>query len=99
MRKSKADIYLHLVWKTWERLPLVTLEIERSVYRCIVQEAERLKCTVLAIGGMPDHIHLAVRIPTTVCAAQLAQQVKGVSSTFVRKQLHPGELFRWQEGF
>ena len=99
MRKSKAEIYFHLVWKTWERWPLVTPEIEREVYRCIVQEAERLNCTVLAIGGMPDHVHLAVRVPTKVSAAMIAQQVKGVSSTFVRDQLLPGELFRWQHGY
>jgi len=99
MRRSKAEIYLHLVWGTWGSLPLVTEEIERSVYRCIESEAQRLKCIVLAIGGMPDHVHLVVRVPTRVSAAQLAQQIKGVSSTFVRDQLRTGELFRWQEGF
>ncbi len=99
MRRSKAEIYLHLVWGTWERLPLVTPDIERELYRCIENEARQLKCVVLAIGGMPDHVHLIVRVPTLVSAARLAQQVKGVSSTFVRNQLRIGELFRWQEGY
>ena len=99
MRRSKAEIYLHFVWGTWGRLPLVTPEIERDIYRCIENEAKRLQCTVLAIGGMPNHVHLAVRIPTVVSAAVLAQQVKGVSSTFVRDRLQPDELFRWQEGY
>ena len=49
--------------------------------------------------GMPDHVHLFVRLPTRVSAAKLMQQVKGVSSTFVRDELCPGSLFRWQEGY
>ena len=89
----------HLVWATSERKPLVTPDIERAVYRCIEQQALRLKCSVLAIGGMPDHVHLAVRTPTHVDAAKLAMQTKGVSSAFVRDQLRPGHLFDWQDGF
>src|SRR5579862_4416633 len=99
MSRSKSEIYLHLIWTTWQRQPLVTSDIERAVYRCIEQQAFQLRCRVLAIGGMPDHVHLAVRTPTSVDAARLAMQVKGVSSTLVRDQLHPQALFRWHEGF
>ncbi len=77
----------------------MTPDIERAVYRCIEQQAVKLRCTVLAIGGMPDHVHLAVRTPTHVDAAKIAMQTKGVSSAFVRDQLRPGELFNWQDGF
>jgi putative transposase len=99
MSRSISEIYLHLVWATWRREPLVTADIEREVYRCIEQQARDLRCSVLAIGGMPDHIHLAVRIPTYVDAARIAMQTKGVSSTFIRDQLRRDQLFRWQEGF
>jgi REP element-mobilizing transposase RayT len=99
MSRSKSEIYLHLVWTTWQRQPLVTSEIERAVYRCIEQQAIGLKCIVLAIGGMSDHVHLAVRTPTYIDAARIAMQVKGVASTLVRERLCPGSLFRWHEGF
>jgi REP element-mobilizing transposase RayT len=99
MKQSKIEMYFHFVWATWQRLPLVTPEIEREVYRCIEQEARRLRCTVLAIGGLPDHVHLAVKVPATTPIPKIMQQAKGVSSTFVRDQLNPGGLFRWQEGY
>ena len=54
---------------------------------------------MLAIGGMPDHVHLAVRVPATVAPFKLMNQVKGVSSALVRKQLLSGELFGWQDGY
>src|SRR5262245_11021265 len=97
MHRSLGEIYLHLVWSTRRRQHLVTEDIERDVYRCIEDQARKLKCTVLAIGGMPDHVHLVVHTPTIVCAAKLAKQVKGVSSTFVRDQLNIHEPFRWQD--
>jgi putative transposase len=99
MRQCKAEVYLHLVWATLNRLPLLTSDIERAVYRCIENEALRLGCNVLAIGGMPDHIHLVVKIPTRLSIASLMNQVKGVSSHFVHERLPYNEGFFWQEGY
>ena len=99
MRQTKAEIYLHFVWATHQRQLLINPEIERDVYRCIESEARRLQCVTLAIGGMADHIHLFVRIPTKVSAAMLMQQVKGVSSAFVRDQLKTDSYFGWQDGY
>lgn len=99
MRHNRVEVALHLVWTTFERRPLVTADIERAVYRCIEHEARKLKCEVLAINGMPDHVHLAVLFPTTTTIAHLVKQAKGVSSAFARDQLGPDTFFRWHEGY
>jgi putative transposase len=93
------QIYLHFVWATYRRMALVTSDLEPAVHACIVGEAKRAECEVLVIGGMPDHLHLAVRLPTTLAPAELARRAKGVSSTMVRKTLRPGEFFGWQDGY
>jgi REP element-mobilizing transposase RayT len=98
-RQSKTRVYLHLVWATYERLPLLTPDIEREVYRCIESEATRLRCKVLAIGGMSDHVHLAVKLPSTVEYSRLMNQIKGVSSHFVHDQFAGHEGFKWQAGY
>ena len=99
MHRSKAEIYLHFVWGTWRREPMVTPEIERAIYRCIEMECGRLRCAVLAVGGMPDHVHLVLRVPTTVSAAQVMKQVKGVSSTFGRGHCGERRSFGWQDNY
>ena len=104
MSESKAEYYLHFVWTTQQRCPLLTPDVEASVHRCIQAEAKRLRCSVLAIGGMPDHVHLAVKAPTTLYPAQAMKQIKGVASKFVgdefvRRADHPLDWFRWQEGY
>lgn len=76
-RRSKVEAYYHLVWATRGREMRITPEWERAAYRCIVGEARRLKCLVLAINGLPDHVHLVVR------PSVLAKQAKGVSSTLL----------------
>jgi putative transposase len=98
-RQSKAEIFLHLVWATRLREPRITGEWERTVHRCIEAEARRLGCVVLALNGMPDHLHLLVEIPTKLSAAELAQQVKGVSSRLLNEQLPLHDAFRWQEAY
>jgi putative transposase len=99
MRRSKSEVYLHLVWATERRQPWISPDIERAVLRCIENEAQQLGCAVLAVNCMPDHVHLLVKVPGRISPAELAKQVKGVSSRFVHTTLRPGEHFAWQEGY
>ena len=97
--QKKISLYLHLVWHTWDSLPLITPEIERRLYRNIQSEAQNLGCTVLALNGSADHVHLLVTQPTTLMIAELMQRVKGVSSRFVNHALESSEPFKWQGGY
>jgi putative transposase len=60
-----TQLYLHCVWATWDRLSLLTPQIEQSVYAAILTKCRELKCEPLAINGMPDHVHWLVRLHTT----------------------------------
>ena len=99
MRRSKAEIYLHLVWATHNRQPWLTPELALPIYERVTSTARRLRCTVLGIGGMPDHVHLLVRLPPVTSISLLAQQVKGSSSRLAREVGRRKETFQWQEGY
>ena len=96
MRRNKLRLYLHLVWATWDRLPLITPDIERPLYRCIEKEALDKGCKVLALNGIADHVHLVVSFPATITIADLVKQIKGVSSHFANNVLSPPTTFKWQ---
>jgi REP element-mobilizing transposase RayT len=96
---SYAEIYLHLVWGTWDRHPLITPERAGVVYRVIREECERLGAEALAIGGVEDHVHLLARVPPTLAPAELAKQVKGSSSHAVNASHGRYAEFRWQGGY
>ena len=99
MRRSKAEIYLHFVWAVKNRMPFLADDIERAVYRCLQNEATRLGCAVLALGGTETHVHMVVKMPRDVCAAILMKQVKGVTSRFIHDSLPGHEALYWQEGY
>jgi REP element-mobilizing transposase RayT len=99
MRRNKIQVYLHFVWATWDRLPLITEEIERDLYRCIESICQECDCAVLAIGGMPDHLHLLITFPNTLTFSGLMKQVKGGSSRRMTEEIKPGEWFQWQANY
>ena len=99
MRRSKAEIYLHLVWATHNRQPWLTPELAPPIYGWVTATAKRLRCTVLALGGMPDHVHLLVLLPPRTSISLLAQQVKGSSSRLAGQANRGNEPFCWQEGY
>ena len=99
MRAPYTQLFLHCVWATWDRLPLITPKLEQPIYSCILAKVLALKCDAVAIGGMPDHVHLLVRLHTTVTVADLLKEVKGASSHLVTHEIAPGEFFKWQGAY
>jgi len=99
MRRSRTEIYLHVVWATRNREPVLTGETARIARESVTREALSLDCTVLALDGVEDHLHLLARVPGRVSAAELAKQTKGASSRTVSEWLPDGDGFRWQEGY
>ncbi len=97
-RRNYLSLYVHLVWGTWERQPLLCEPTRQHVYRAIGAKCAELGADLVALGGMEDHVHLLVSLPSTLTIANLAGQVKGVSSHLVNHEapLPTGELFKWQ---
>ncbi len=99
MRAPYTQLYLHCVWATWDRLPLISPEIEAALYKAIIAKAHELKCGVVAIGGTVDHVHLLARFPTTLAVATLVKEVKGNSSHFMTHVILPEQFFKWQGAY
>jgi putative transposase len=99
MRAPYTQLYLHCVWATWDRMPLITSAIEPRLYAAIAAKCRELKCEPLSINGTADHVHLLVRLPTTVSVATLLKGVKGSSSHLVTHEITPGDFFKWQGAY
>jgi putative transposase len=99
VRRNKLAIYVHLVWATWDRLPLIDAAGERRLYREIESEGLKMRCTVLALNGMPDHVHVVLIMPSTVTIADLVKQLKGASSHFYNHIMQPEMPFKWQGSY
>ena len=99
MRSNFTQLYLHCVWATWNRLPLIVPDIQKVVYAAIIAQCEQMNCQVITIGGIADHVHLLTGFPPTLTVAEMIKQVKGSSSHLVTHQIKPGEFFKWQGSY
>jgi len=99
MRAPYTKLYLHCVWATWDRLPLLTPDVEDVVYAAVHAKCRELKCEPLAMGGISDHVHLLVRFPTTISVADLVKGVKGSSSHLQAQHIARDTYFKWQGGY
>ena len=96
MKQPWTQLYVHLVWATWDRIPLLTKDLIQPVYACLMEECQKLNCESIAVCGTDDHVHVLARFPTTVTIADLAKQLKGSSSHLVTHRLTSKEPFKWQ---
>lgn len=99
MRANCTRLYLHYVSGTWDRLPLITPDIQQRVYASIVGECNYLECKVIAVGGIEDPVHLLVRYSPTLSVSKLIKQIKGSSSHFIANELKRHEFFKWQGSY
>lgn len=42
MRANFTQLYVHCVWATWDRLPLITPDIQKEVYADIIRQCDCL---------------------------------------------------------
>jgi REP element-mobilizing transposase RayT len=92
-QRSKAELYVHLVWGTRERAAMLVGQTEQQAHEDIRRRCSELACPALAVGGMPDHAHVLATLHPAVSVARLAGEVKGFSSHRSRSAL------AWQTGY
>jgi REP element-mobilizing transposase RayT len=54
---------------------------------------------LLAVGGMPDHLHLLLSMPAKLPLAKAIQTLKGNSSHWLNKNFDVPGRFEWQTGY
>ena len=99
MRRTRVAVFVHVVWGTWDRAPLLVGETERRVYHSIQASCAAMGAEALALGGVEDHVHLLVQLPATIAVADLIKQVKGASAHLATHEVAPDKFFKWQGGY
>jgi REP element-mobilizing transposase RayT len=88
---------VHLVFSTKHRAPFITDDIRSNLHAYLAGTARRLDCECFRVGGVADHVHLAVKLATTRMAAKVVSEIKTGSSAWMKEQ-GVGK-FAWQRGY
>lgn len=99
MAHSFVNQLLHCVFSTKERRPLITLDLQQRLYPYLGGIARENKMKLIATGGVADHVHLLISLPSTLSTSKAMQLIKGGSSKWVHDTFSEHRLFEWQEGY
>jgi putative transposase len=99
MANTYTQIHIQTVFAVQSRFCVIRNSWKDELYKYITGIVQDYDHKVLAINGMPDHVHLFFGMRTTQSISDLMQEVKGHSSKFINKKGFLNSKFSWQEGF
>ena len=99
MGQSLSRNYLHVIFSTKHRRPLIKEPIEIELHRYIGGICNNLECTPLKIGGYVDHIHILCLLSKKLALMKLLEEVKSHSSKWIKNKDVGLKDFYWQNGY
>jgi REP element-mobilizing transposase RayT len=97
MSQSLAKVYLHIIFSTKNRKPLISEEIRPNAQAYFVEVGATLGSFTEEIYMMPDHIHWLCTLPRTSSIADLVKNVKIPTSGKIKEM--GIRSFSWQKGY
>jgi putative transposase len=99
MSDTFSQMYCHLVFAVQGRYSLISHEWEAQLYKYITSIVQNNGHKLLAIGGMPDHIHLFIGYNIVQSIPELVREVKRDSASWINNQKFVFGRFSWQRGY
>lgn len=99
MANTYTKIHIQVVFAVQNRDCIIQNSWKEELYKYISGVIQNHKHKVLAINGMPDHLHILIGLRPTQSLSDLMQDVKGSSSKWINQKRFTKGKFSWQEGF
>jgi putative transposase len=102
MPQSLCQNYVHIVFSTKDRVPLVQdAGLRTELFRYLGGLCREHESPPLEVGGVADHVHLLVRLGKSVSVAELVRDLKRASSHWIKPKSSDPYVqdFHWQAGY
>ena len=99
MGQSLVKNYLHIVFSTKHRKPMITEAIESELYAYLGGICKNLECQPIKIGGYHDHIHILCMLSQKMALMKLLEETKSHSSKWIKTKGEEFSHFYWQNGY
>ncbi len=96
---SFVSCLMHVVFSTKDRRPYITPDVQDRLWPYMGGIARENKMRALKVGGVADHAHLLISLPSTLAIAKAVQVIKGSSSKWIHETFPQLRAFEWQEGY
>lgn len=99
MAHSFTSALFHCVFSTKDRRPFINDTLATQLHPYLGGIAREINARALTIGGVEDHVHLLLSIPSTLDIAKAMQLIKTNSSKWVHQTYPEHQDFGWQVGY
>jgi len=99
MANTYTQIYLQFVFAVQDRVSLIQSDWKDELYKYITGIVQNNKHKLIAINGMPNHLHVFIGYKPHQLIPDLLQDIKGSSSKWINSRKLIRGRFRWQEGY
>lgn len=94
-----SKIYIQVVFAVKNRQALISVDWEEELYKYMTGIVQNKEQKMLAINGMPDHIHILIGMKPSCCLSDLVREIKKASNSFINEKGFTKFKFEWQEGY
>jgi putative transposase len=99
MPNTFSSLNIHCVFATKMRVPVLNPELRERLWPFLGGIAKQNGIKPRCVGGVADHVHLLLSMPTTLSIAKAIQSIKGGSSAWIHQNFGQLRNFSWQEGY
>lgn len=99
MPQSHCHVVLHIVFSTKNRQKLITRPHREPLHSLLAARVRELGCECYRVGGVDDHVHLAVRLGSKMTVAHLIEKIKVPTSIWMKRRAPSLSHFSWQNGY
>ncbi len=93
---SHTNFLFHIVFATKDRLPLISPSWEKELYMYLAGIVKNHSGVPVAINGMPDHVHLLIRLSLHISFPDFMRELKASSSRWAKSK---EPTFAWQRRY
>jgi putative transposase len=99
MANTFSQIYIQTVFAVSSRMSLIRPAFKKDLYKYIAGIVRNQGQKLIAINGMPDHVHILIGLRPAMALADLVQEIKADSTNLINKKKWVHGRFSWQEGY
>ncbi len=99
MGQSLVKNYVHIVYSTKYRLPVIKPPVESELHAYLGGICNSMGCPVINVGGYTDHVHILCMLSQKIPLMKLVQELKASSSKWIKNQGEEYKNFYWQDGY
>jgi REP element-mobilizing transposase RayT len=99
MADTYTQLYIQLVFAVRHRHSFIQPKWKDELYKYLTATVQNDRHKMLAINGMPDHIHIFIGLNPAIAISDIVKDIKRAGNNWINDNRLTQQKFEWQEGY